>query len=120
MTISVKICGLSDEAAVEAAVEGGAAMTGFVFFDASPRHVTPQRAQELTKRVPNGIVKVAWGRGRGVPAFTFCQPALHSVRPGKPSHPPPAPSASDRPCRLQPRPLSRLTSGPSSGRSNKR
>ncbi len=58
MTISVKICGLSDEAAVEAAVEGGAAMTGFVFFDASPRHVTPQRAQELTKQVPNGIVKV--------------------------------------------------------------
>ncbi len=58
MTISVKICGLSDEAAVEAAVESGAAMTGFVFFDASPRHVTPQRAQELTKRVPNGIVKV--------------------------------------------------------------
>jgi phosphoribosylanthranilate isomerase len=58
MTVSVKICGLSDEAAVEAAVEGGAAMTGFVFFDASPRHVTPERAAELTKLVPGGIVKV--------------------------------------------------------------
>ena len=58
MTISVKICGLTDEAAVTAAVEGGARMCGFVFFDASPRHITPGRAAELTGRVPNGLVKV--------------------------------------------------------------
>ena len=58
MPIDVKICGLTDEAAVIAAVEGGAAMCGFVFFPASPRHVTPERAAELTKLVPNGTVKV--------------------------------------------------------------
>ncbi len=62
MTVSVKICGLSDEAAVAAAVEGGvgggAAMCGFVFFEASPRFVTPERAGELIKNIPEGIIKV--------------------------------------------------------------
>ena len=42
MTVDVKICGLTDETAVAAAVEGGAAMCGFVFFAASPRNVTPE------------------------------------------------------------------------------
>ena len=58
MTIEVKICGLKDAAAVDAAVEGGAAMCGFVFFPASPRNVTPETAAALTARVPEGIVKV--------------------------------------------------------------
>ncbi len=58
MTVDVKICGLTDEAAVEAAVEGGSAMCGFVFFAASPRNVTPEAAAALTARVPEGIVKV--------------------------------------------------------------
>ncbi|MDA0306695.1 MAG: phosphoribosylanthranilate isomerase [Proteobacteria bacterium] len=58
MTISVKICGLSDEAAVAAATEGGADMVGFVFFPKSPRYVSPQRAGELAQKVPDGITKV--------------------------------------------------------------
>lgn len=58
MTIDVKICGLTDEAAVAAAVEGGAAMCGFVFFPASPRNVTPEAARALTARVPEEIIKV--------------------------------------------------------------
>ena len=58
MTIDVKICGLSDEAAVAAAVEGGAAMVGFVFFPRSPRNVTVERAGELTKLVPEGVIAV--------------------------------------------------------------
>lgn len=58
MPIDVKICGLTDEAAVIAAVEGGAEMTGFVFFPASPRHVTPERARELTRAVPEGLISV--------------------------------------------------------------
>ncbi len=58
MTVSVKICGLSDEAAVAAAVAGGAAMCGFVFFEGSPRSVTPQRAGELTRGIPETIVRV--------------------------------------------------------------
>ncbi|NQU61711.1 MAG: phosphoribosylanthranilate isomerase [Rhodospirillales bacterium] len=58
MTVSVKICGLSDEAAVAAAVDGGADMVGFVFFQASPRYVAPMRAGALAEAVPQGIVRV--------------------------------------------------------------
>ena len=58
MIVSVKICGLSDEAAVAAAVEGGAAMCGFVFFGKSPRYVTPERAGELTRNIPENIIRV--------------------------------------------------------------
>ena len=58
MTVSVKICGLSDEAAIAAAVEGGAAMCGFVFFPASPRYVTPMRAGELTRDIPENVIRV--------------------------------------------------------------
>ncbi|NQV83239.1 MAG: phosphoribosylanthranilate isomerase [Rhodospirillales bacterium] len=58
MGVDVKICGLSDEAAVSAAVEGGASMVGFVFFPPSPRFVSVERAAELTKPVPRGIIRV--------------------------------------------------------------
>jgi len=58
MSIEVKICGLTDAAAVKAAVEGGAAMCGFVFFQASPRNLTPKEAAELTKGVPEGVIRV--------------------------------------------------------------
>jgi len=44
----VKICGLTDEAAVRAALEAGADAIGFVFA-ASPRQVTPARAAELAR-----------------------------------------------------------------------
>jgi phosphoribosylanthranilate isomerase len=52
MTVQVKICGLSTEEAVEAAIAGGAAYVGFVFYPPSPRRVTPQRAAELCRLVP--------------------------------------------------------------------
>jgi phosphoribosylanthranilate isomerase len=58
MGVDVKICGLSDEAGVSAAVDGGAAMVGFVFFPPSPRNVTVERAAELSKGVPGGIIRV--------------------------------------------------------------
>lgn len=58
MGVDVKICGLSDEAAVAAAVAGGARFVGFVFFAKSPRHVTTARAQALASSVPAGVTKV--------------------------------------------------------------
>ena len=58
MSIEVKICGLTDAAAVKAVVEGGAAMCGFAFFPASPRNLTPKEAAELTKGVPEGVIRV--------------------------------------------------------------
>ena len=53
MSIDVKICGLIDEVSVDAAVEGGAAMIGFVFFPPSPRFLSVERASELIARVSN-------------------------------------------------------------------
>jgi phosphoribosylanthranilate isomerase len=42
-----KICGLSTPEAVAAAIEGRADYLGFVFYPASPRHVTPEQAAAL-------------------------------------------------------------------------
>src|ERR1700693_2354815 len=58
MTIAAKICGLASEAAVAAAVEGGAAYLGFVFYMPSPRSVSPARAAQLCAAVPSGVQRV--------------------------------------------------------------
>ena len=52
MKTRIKICGLTREADVDAAVEAGADALGFVFYQPSPRYVTPQRAAELARRGP--------------------------------------------------------------------
>lgn len=48
----IKICGLTREEDVDAAVAAGADAIGFVFYPPSPRYVPPQRASELVKRIP--------------------------------------------------------------------
>jgi phosphoribosylanthranilate isomerase len=48
----VKICGLTDGDSVDAAVEAGADLLGFVFFPKSPRAVTPEAAAELLDPLP--------------------------------------------------------------------
>jgi phosphoribosylanthranilate isomerase len=58
MSVAAKICGLSTEAAVAAAVDGGAAYVGFVFYAPSPRAVTPERAAALCAAVPSGVWRV--------------------------------------------------------------
>jgi phosphoribosylanthranilate isomerase len=58
MSLAAKICGLSTEAAVTAAVAGGAAFLGFVFYPPSPRAVTAERAARLCGTVPEGIGRV--------------------------------------------------------------
>lgn len=59
MTVAAKICGLSTEAAAAAAVEGGAAYVGFVFYPPSPRSITAARAGELARLVPPSVQRVA-------------------------------------------------------------
>lgn len=59
MTVAVKICGLREAEHVDAAVEAGAALTGYVFFPKSPRNVSIAEASLLTARVPEGVRKVA-------------------------------------------------------------
>jgi phosphoribosylanthranilate isomerase len=50
MPTKVKICGLKTEAALEAALAGGADYIGLVFFPPSPRNVTPAVAKALAAR----------------------------------------------------------------------
>ena len=54
----IKICGLTREADVDAAVEAGADAVGFVFYPKSPRAVTPGRAAELARRLPPFVTPV--------------------------------------------------------------
>ncbi|MBU0589621.1 MAG: phosphoribosylanthranilate isomerase [Gammaproteobacteria bacterium] len=54
----IKICGLTREQDVEAAVAAGADAVGFVLYDQSPRHVTPARAAELARRLPPFVTPV--------------------------------------------------------------
>ncbi len=58
MPVDVKICGLGSPDAVAAAVQGGASYLGFVFFDASPRSLTPVEAARLMTGTPDGIIRV--------------------------------------------------------------
>jgi phosphoribosylanthranilate isomerase len=59
MSLTVKICGLSTRETLDAALEAGADMVGFVFFPLSPRHLALERARELGERVGQGAAKVA-------------------------------------------------------------
>jgi phosphoribosylanthranilate isomerase len=54
----IKICGLTREADVDAAVRAGADAVGFVLYAKSPRHVTAQRARELASRLPPFVTPV--------------------------------------------------------------
>jgi len=59
MITLVKICGLSSPEAVDAALESGADMVGFVFFPLSPRHVGFEAAKLLGARVGSRALRVA-------------------------------------------------------------
>ena len=48
----IKICGLTREADVTAAVEAGADAVGFVLYPKSPRHISLDRAAVLARTLP--------------------------------------------------------------------
>ena len=55
----VKICGLSSPETLLAAMEAGADMAGFVFFEKSPRHIDLETARTLGLLAQDRISKVA-------------------------------------------------------------
>jgi len=59
MSAAIKICGLADERAIDAVIAAKADYAGFVYFSASPRHVTFERAAELAKYLPASIKTVS-------------------------------------------------------------
>ena len=58
MSVTVKICGITTHAAAEAAAAAGADAVGLMFFEGSPRHVTIEKAAEISAVLPPQIVRV--------------------------------------------------------------
>ena len=54
----IKICGLTRESDVDAAVQAGADAIGFVMYAHSPRYVSVSRAAELARRLPPFVTPV--------------------------------------------------------------
>ncbi len=54
----IKICGLTSEADVDAAVQAGADAIGFVLYPPSARFVTAERAGALARRLPTFVTPV--------------------------------------------------------------
>ncbi len=59
MTVRVKICGITSQEGLAAAVTHGASYVGFVHFPASPRHLTPEAASVLRATLPVQIQAVS-------------------------------------------------------------
>jgi phosphoribosylanthranilate isomerase len=59
MQTVVKICGMTDAVSIQAAIDHKVDYLGFVFYEKSPRNLTPKQATKLTKNIPNYINKVA-------------------------------------------------------------
>jgi phosphoribosylanthranilate isomerase len=57
MPVDAKICGINATDAMTAAVEGGAAYVGLVFYAPSPRHVSLALARELAALVPERVIR---------------------------------------------------------------
>ena len=84
MRIEAKICGIRTVEAARAAVAGGAAFVGFVFYPPSPRAATPEGAARIAADLPPGLGKVAVtvnaddeARGTILKAYDFDLLQLH-------------------------------------------
>ena len=72
----IKICGLTREADVAAAVAAGADALGFVLYEQSPRHVTLDRAVALIRHLPPFVTPVLLFVNAALPALAQAAQAL--------------------------------------------
>ena len=59
MQTKVKICGMTDAASIQTAIDHKVDYLGFVFYQKSPRNLTLEKAKELSKNVPKNVKKIA-------------------------------------------------------------
>jgi phosphoribosylanthranilate isomerase len=58
MPLKIKICGITSVNNAQAAVRAGADALGFMFYADSPRHVSPDLAADIIRRLPPFVAKV--------------------------------------------------------------
>jgi phosphoribosylanthranilate isomerase len=56
--VKVKICGITNAADAEAAVQAGADALGLMFYPGSPRCISLETAQDIARRLPPHIIRV--------------------------------------------------------------
>ena len=57
--LRIKVCGITRESDAQFAAQLGADALGFIFYEKSPRYISPQQAAKIAAKIPETISRVA-------------------------------------------------------------